>query len=144
VIAVDTNILIYAHRPDAPQNKVAAQSVRSLAEGKQPWAIPWPCVHEFLSVVTNSKIMKPATPMQTAIDQVEAWMESDRLVLLSEQSGHWQELKAQITSGRIVAAQTHDARIAALCLQHGVSELWTADRDFSRFPELKTRNPLVG
>jgi predicted nucleic acid-binding protein len=36
-----------------------------------------------------------------------------------------------------------DARIAALCLQHGVRELWTADRDFSRFPALGVRNPLV-
>jgi len=24
-----------------------------------------------------------------------------------------------------------------------VRELWTADRDFSRFPRLRTRNPLV-
>jgi predicted nucleic acid-binding protein len=37
----------------------------------------------------------------------------------------------------------HDARIAALCLQHGVRELWSADRDFNRFPALRTRNPLV-
>jgi predicted nucleic acid-binding protein len=40
-------------------------------------------------------------------------------------------------------AQVHDARIAALCLHHGVTELWTADRDFGRFPELRTRNPLI-
>jgi predicted nucleic acid-binding protein len=38
----------------------------------------------------------------------------------------------------------HDARIAAICIQYGVSELWTADRDFSRFAGLKTRNPLIG
>lgn len=40
--------------------------------------------------------------------------------------------------------RVHEARIAALCLLHGVGELWSADRDFSRFPELEVRNPLVG
>lgn len=40
-------------------------------------------------------------------------------------------------------AMVHDGRIAALCLHHGVSELWTADRDFSRFATLAVRNPLV-
>jgi uncharacterized protein len=52
-------------------------------------------------------------------------------------------LKEIATQGQIRGGQIHDARIAAICLQHGVSELWTADRDFSRFPQLKTRNPLV-
>jgi hypothetical protein len=37
----------------------------------------------------------------------------------------------------------HDARVAALCLRHGVRTLFTADRDFSRFPTLKVKNPLV-
>jgi predicted nucleic acid-binding protein len=38
----------------------------------------------------------------------------------------------------------HDARIAALCVQHGVRELYSADRDFSRFPQIAVRNPLIG
>ena len=46
-------------------------------------------------------------------------------------------------AGIISGPRIHDARIAALCLHHGVSELWTADRDFSLFPQLRTRNPLV-
>jgi predicted nucleic acid-binding protein len=52
-------------------------------------------------------------------------------------------LRHQIVSGRIAGPRVHDARIAALCLAHGVRELWTADRDFSRFPSLATSNPLA-
>jgi hypothetical protein len=37
----------------------------------------------------------------------------------------------------------HDAHIAALCLENGVTELWTADRDFARFTGLRTRNPFT-
>jgi uncharacterized protein len=48
-----------------------------------------------------------------------------------------------LTAGKIAGAQVHDARIATLCLQHGVRELWSADRDFSRYPALKVVNPLV-
>jgi predicted nucleic acid-binding protein len=48
-----------------------------------------------------------------------------------------------LAAGQIVGGRTHDARIAAICIQHGVRELWSADRDFSRFPELTTANPLA-
>jgi len=46
--------------------------------------------------------------------------------------------------GKIAGPQVHDARIAALCRDHGVHELWSADRDFSRFAGLAVVNPLVG
>ena len=144
MIAVDTNILVHAHRNDSPWHEAARSSVMSLAEGNVAWAIPWPCIHEFLGVVTNPRILKPPTPMHNAVDQIEAWLESGRLVLLAESAGHWESLKQAVLHGRVTGAQVHDARIATLCAQHGVAELWTADRDFSRYPLLKTRNPLVG
>jgi predicted nucleic acid-binding protein len=62
---------------------------------------------------------------------------------LTETQQHWSELRALLTAGRIAGPQVHDARIAALCSQHGVRELWSADRDFSRFAKLNVLNPLV-
>jgi hypothetical protein len=143
MIAIDTNILVYAHREDSEWHEAAYARVADLAEGRAPWAIPWPCVHEFLAIVTHPKIYAPPTPLAAAIDQVEAWLEAPTLVMLSESGDYWLELRATIEAGRVVGPQIHDARIAALCLQHGVRELWTADRDFGRFPALKTTNPLV-
>jgi predicted nucleic acid-binding protein len=78
-----------------------------------------------------------------ALGQIEAWLESPRLSLLTESESHWPELRRLLVSGAITGPRVHDARIAALCLQHGVRELWTADRDFGRFPQLKTLNPLL-
>ena len=143
MIAVDTNILVYSHREESAWHADALARVTALAEGAAAWAIPWPCLHEFLSIVTHPRIYRPPTPMAQALDQVEAWLESPRLVLLSEASDHWHQLKHLSLHGKIAGPQIHDARIAALCLAHGVAELWTADRDFSRHPALKTRNPLV-
>jgi uncharacterized protein len=144
VIAVDTNVLVYAHRIDSPWNDAAFQKVAELAEGRASWAIPWPCLHEFIAIVTHPRIYKPPTPISGAIDQVAAWLESPSLVLLGETGLYWPELKTLLAGGRIEGAQVHDARVAALCLLHGVDELWSADRDFSRFPQLRVRNPLVG
>jgi len=73
-----------------------------------------------------------------------AWLESPGLLLLSESEDYWQQLRSFLKSGRVCGLQVHDARIAALCRYHGVTELWTADRDFGRFPHQKVRNLLAG
>jgi len=143
MIAVDTNVLVYAHRRDAELHASAAEAVRSLAEGRAPWAIPWPCVHEFLAIVTHPRIFKGPTKLAEALDQVDAWLESPSVALLSEGAGYLDRLAAVLRNSRVRGARVHDARIAALCLHHGVRELWSADRDFTRFPDLAVRNPLV-
>jgi predicted nucleic acid-binding protein len=101
-------------------------------------------VHEFLSIVTHPRIYNPPTPLRNAIEQIDAWLESPSLVVLSESADHWPSLRAILVNGRVTGPQVHDARIVAICRQHGVSELWTADRDFGRFSGLTVRNPLVG
>jgi len=143
VIAVDTNILVYAHREDSQWHDAANSRITELAENRSPWAIPWPCIHEFLAVVTHPRIYSPPSPLTVAISQIEAWFESPSLLLLAETSEYWQELRSALEQGRIGGAQVHAARIAAICRDHGVRELWTSDRDFSRFPALNTRNPLT-
>lgn len=143
MIAVDTNILVYAHRADSPWHTPASQAVRELAESGIAWAIPWPCVHEFAAIVTHPKIYRPPTPIAAAVDQIEAWLASPRVVLLSEGPTHFAGLQSILIATQVVGAQIHDARVAALCIDHGVRELWTADRDFSRFPGLNVRNPLL-
>ena len=143
MIAVDTNILIYAHREESPFYAAAFACLSRLSEGRTAWAIPWPCVHEFLATVTHPRVHKPPTPLDAALDQVSAWMESPSLVVLAESAQHWSELCSVLSGSKVVGPKIHDARIASLCIQHGVRELWSADRDFSRFKGLTVVNPLV-
>jgi hypothetical protein len=143
LIAVDTNILIHAHRRDSSWHEAAASCVRDLAEGAGSWAIPWPCLHEFLAIVTHERIYSPPTPLPQASEQVAAWLESPGLVLLAESSGYWKVMAYVVERAKVTGPRIHDARIAALCIHHGVRELLTADRDFSRFGQLRTRNPLT-
>ena len=143
MIAIDTNLLVYAHRADSESHDRAAECLRKLAEGRSAWALPWPCVHEFLAIATHPRIFDPPTPGPAALEQVDAWLESPTVVLLAEGGEHWPQLRALLAASRVTGPRVHDARIAALCLAHGVRELWTADRDFGRFPTLATVNPLA-
>ena len=144
MIALDSNLLIYAHRRDSEAYQAARASLEDLATGRSPWAIPYPCVHEFIRNVTDPRIYADSTPLEVAFEQVTAWQSAPSMRLLGEGTAHVDLLGRVAREGRVRGAAIHDARIAAICLEHGVAELWTADRDFSRFPSLKTRNPLVG
>lgn len=143
MIAVDTNILVYALRADSPFHTASLDVLTELAMSGRRWAIPWSCVHEFIAISTHPKIYRPPTPLKTALASVNVWLDSPSCEQLSEGPGYFGTLTALATKAKLAGPMIHDARIAALCLHHGVSELWTADRDFSRFPELKTRNPLL-
>jgi uncharacterized protein len=144
VIAVDTNILVYAHRADSPFHDHARSALESLAAGSRAWAIPWPCAHEFIAVVTHPRIYQTATPADTAFGQLRALASVANLTFIAEADDYLAHLEPLALAARIRGGAIHDARIAAICLSHGVAELWSADRDFSRFPMLKTRNPLIG
>ena len=144
MIAVDTNLLVYAHRRDAEFHAAAASHVTSLAEGRSAWAIPWPCLHEFFAITTHPKIYDPPSTRQQAVTQIDAWLSSPTVSVLSESPGYWVDLKTLLDNAKVTGAMVHDARIAALCASHGVRELWSADRDFGRFGSSVTvRNPLV-
>jgi toxin-antitoxin system PIN domain toxin len=140
MIAVDTNVLVHAHRSDSPWHAAATTALARLSGTR--WAIPWPCIHEFVAIATHPRIFDPPTPLADAIAAVLSWSASD-LVLLAETADHFTTLAQLLTDGRVTGPQVHDGRVAAICLQHAVEELWSADRDFGRFPALRVRNPLV-
>ncbi len=142
MIGTDANLLIYAHRTDSEWHEQARRCLASLAEGRVAWGLPWPCVHEYLGIVTHPRIYDPPSALDAAIEQVDVWLESPVANLLTETYTHWELLKDLLRKGQVKGPMVHDARVAALCLGHGVTEFWTADRDFSRFPDLPTRNPL--
>jgi toxin-antitoxin system PIN domain toxin len=142
VIAVDSNLLVYAHREDSEFHMAARGLVDVLRQQFAPWAIPWPCVHEFISIATHPGIYKPASTLSEALGFLDSLFASTQLHLLSESSGYFEKLRDISIAARLKGPRIHDARIAALCLHHGVRELWSADRDFSAFPQLTVRNPL--
>lgn len=143
MIAVDTNLLVYAHRAEFPHHRHASKLINELAAGRRAWGIPWPCIGEFVSVVTNPRpFQRPSTVGEAAI-QLDVWVHSPSASLLGERVDTWPLFRELLVTSGVTRASVHDARIAAICLEHHVREFWSADRDFSRFPALPLRNPLI-
>jgi uncharacterized protein len=144
VQAVDTNVLVYAEIRSSRHHACASDLLRSLAESGLPWAIPWPCVYEFVRVVTHPRVYHPPAPMDVVLTDLAAILASPSLVLLGETSRHAEIMATVVRQSGATGNLVHDAHIAALCLEHGVTELLTGDRDFSRFAGLRVSDPFEG
>ncbi len=142
VRAVDTNVIVRAVVRSGEFHEAARNLIRELAEAPVPWAVPWPCVYEFLRVVTHPRVLHPPMPIAAARRDLDRILDSPSLVLLSETSRHREVMAEVVASSGATGNLIHDAHIAALCLEHGVEELITSDRDFARCSDLRIRDPF--
>jgi len=143
MIAFDTNILVYAHRSDSPFHQKAKAELEACFAGAADWAVPWSCWHEFYDVVTHPKIYRPPSTPAEAFAFMDRCMSAPNLRMIGEGPGYEVLLKSLVFPAHIKGPKVHDARIASVCIYHGVKTLFTADRDFSAFPKLRCENPLV-
>lgn len=102
-------------------------------------ARPGPCLYEFLRVVTHPLVYHPPVPLAIALRDLRRLVASPSLVLLHETSNHL-KIMLDIAQTGVSGNLIHDAHIAALCLEHGVGQIITGDRDFTRFPFLAVMN----
>ena len=109
----DVNVLVYAHRSDAARHQDYADWLRGLLAGPEPYGISDLVLSGFLRIVTNPKVFRQPTPVETGL------------------------CRSAGVKGNLVP----DAYLAALAIESG-SEWVTTDRDFSRFPGLRWRHPL--
>jgi len=142
MIAIDTNILIYAHVPSFAQHASALAALEKLANSGSAWAVPWPCAHEFCAVISNQRWRSDALDAAGTVAILRSWASAPNFRFLGASHQHLSFFAQTLLLSGATGGQVHDARIAATCLEHDVAELWSADRDFSRFPGLRTRNPL--
>ena len=141
--AVDTNILVYARRSETPRHSTALQVLGALATGRDLWVLPWPCIYEFLRVVTHPKVFRPPTAIDEAWRALENLLESPSVVLVREGDRHREILGDLLRNCHLTGNLLHGAHIAALLIEHGVGEIITGDEDFRRFRNLKVTNPFL-
>jgi hypothetical protein len=138
VIAVDTNVLVYAHREELPQHGAARARLTALAEGDAPWAIPVFCLGEFIRVVTHPRLFDPPHTIDEACAALDRVLASPSVRILNPGERFWTMLKAAVREAGALGNLAFDAQLAALCREGGVSALLTEDRDFDRFAGLCT------
>jgi len=138
MIAVDTNVLVYAHREELPQHRRARARLVELAESPTRWAIPVFCLGEFLRVVTHPRLFAPPFAIDEACQALGRVLESPSLVVLMPGEHFWSLLARAASESDAGGNLVFDAQIVALCREAGVSTLLTEDRDFGRFPGFRT------
>ena len=134
MIAVDTNVLVHAHRQGASHHAAAAAWLRHLAEGPAPWGLPVFVLGEFVRVVTHPRIFPEPSSLAAALDFLTALLESPTARLLNPGRRFAALLAAQATAAEARGNLVFDAQIAAVCIETGADRLLTRDRDFHRFP----------
>lgn len=138
MIAIDTNILVYAHREEYPRHAQAKARLIELAEGSAPWGVPVFCLGEFVRVTTHRKIHNPPSSLDQASAFLDRLSEVETFRILLPDVEYWTDLKAALELANARGNLAFDAQIAAICGSHGAT-LLTADRDFARF-SLKTES----
>ncbi|MFQ5738919.1 MAG: TA system VapC family ribonuclease toxin [Acidobacteriota bacterium] len=140
MIAVDTNILVYAHREEMSKHGAARDRLTRLAEGAERWCIPVFCMGEFLRILTHPRLFDPPYSSQEGLEAVERVLASPSLVILNPGPDHVRLLVEAILESDATGNLVFDAQIVALCREAGVRSLLTEDRDFDRFRNFPTEH----
>jgi toxin-antitoxin system PIN domain toxin len=142
VIALDTNILVHAHRRGTAYHEPALAMLAALAEGAAPYALFWPSLYEFLRVVTHHRVFDPPSKTVEALEAIRDFLAPPVVQVLSETGRHLALLERVLRESRVTGNLIHDAHLVALALEHGVHEILTLDGDFARFQQVASRNPF--
>lgn len=141
MIAVDANLLVYAHVTSYGQHEPAREWLETqLATGPRI-GLPWPSLLAFVRLVTNPRLFTEPESIADAWAQVEAWLDAGAAWIPAPTSRHRDELAQCLTSGTLRASDVPDAHLAALAIEHGL-RLATSDGGFARFPTLSWFDPL--
>jgi toxin-antitoxin system PIN domain toxin len=136
-------VLIAAHRRELPRHDLARTAVKTLAEGLAPWGIPVFCLAEFVRVATHPRVLDPPTPIDRALEFLEKLLGGPTVRLLLPGPRYPEIFDRCVREAEARGNLAFDAQIAAVCMEHGARDLWTFDRDFSRFSELRP-DPSLG
>lgn len=137
----DVNVLIYAHREDAPEHRKYADWLTRLAAGPEPFALSELALSAFVRIVTNKRIFKPATPLHLALRFAESLLQRQRCVVVRPGRRHWEIFSRLCREAEIVGPMVSDAYFAALAIERGC-EFMTTDSDYARFEGLRWKHPL--
>ena len=137
MIAVDTNVLVYARREELSKHGAAIAALTELAEGQVPWGLPIFCIGEFVRVVSHPRLFDPPTSTENALAFVEHLLESPTARLLLPGTRFLPLFKQTLAQSYVQGNVVFDAQIAAVCLESGARKILTEDRDFARFEDLK-------
>ena len=142
MIAVDTNLLVYAHRAGCPEHGAAQRAIGEAANDANGLGIPFPCLLEFWSVVTHPSSIGGASTPASARRFIEALIETAGAAILPPPTSLVPRCLQMAEQLDVRGPRIFDIQIGLAALDAGVTEIWTHDAGFVGLPGLKVRDPL--
>jgi len=142
VIVIDANVLLYAYDRADPHHETAARWLEATIGGEEQVGLALTTLLAFVRISTDPRVYEAPIDAARAIDIVESWLERANVQMIGPSDAHWATLASLVAAGRARGPVLMDAHLAALVLEHG-AVLATVDRDFSRFPGLRTMDPTI-
>lgn len=143
MILTDVNVLVYAHRADAPRHAAYRQWLEALVQSDQAYGVAELVLSGFLRVVTHPRVFNPPSSLADGLAFAHLLRGQPNAVLIAPGPRHWDIFAGLCRAAGVKGNLIPDAYLAALAIESG-SEWVTTDRDYSRFPGLRWRHPLVG
>ena len=141
MIVFDANLLIYAYDSGWSRHVEARAWVEGTFSGVEPIGLPWQAICAFLRLMTNRRLPGSRLSLAQGVEIVDGWMAQPNVRVLVPGEQHWPVLRRMVVEGQASGSIDRAAEIAALTMEYG-GVLYTADRDFARFPGLRWKNPL--
>ena len=141
MIAVDANLLVYAHVSSYAQHEAARTWLEEQLIGAPRVGLPWASLLAFVRLVTNPRLFTEPESITGAWSQVTAWLQAEPVWTPVPTVRHPDVLGACLAQPGLRANDVPDAHLAALALEHGL-RLATSDSGFARFTGLEWFNPL--
>lgn len=140
MILVDANVLLYAFDAGDPRHAQAAAWLERNLSGPTDVGIPLTAILAFIRISTDPRVYETPREPADAIKLVETWLARSNVRVIGPTERHWTTLDRLVAAGKVRGSTIMDAHLAALAMEHGAS-LATTDRDFARFPGLRTIDP---
>lgn len=141
MFTIDTNVLVYAHREEFGVHDKAKKLLNKIAQSYDPWVLLWPCIYEFIRIITHPKLFHPPTPVDLGLEAVKS-LHNACTAILGETKQHHKWFMSIISETKCKGNHVFDAHIAALMREHGIDEIITSDKDFYQFSWIKVIKPF--
>lgn len=140
---LDTNILIYATHTASPFHERARALVDHLVAGPALTYILWPAVLGYLRIVTHPTILSSPLSADEAMTNVTSLLAPPHIRVTGEGDDFWAAFQRVTTDTKARGNLVPDAHLVALMHEHGVSTVWSHDRDLRKFSGITVKDPFA-
>jgi uncharacterized protein len=141
VVLPDVNVLVYAHREDAPHHVACREWLEVMINGNEAYGLSNLVLSGFVRVATHPKVFIKPSSLAQALEFTEQLRGRSNCVPVAPGLRHWEIFRGLCVDAGTKGNLVPDAYLAAMAIESGC-EWITTDRDFSRFKGLRWRHPI--